>query len=153
MVFEASVRKFLSIFGGAARRKAPASGSWNMDLRSLGGSMTGGRTEPVNLPKGGQNPKKPMRPPPAPDGAAPRTQANGYPAQPRRREEPPPPRPEPPPAHRSIPPEARDTRSPGGPPGGQVRPPAGRAPPTRSREEAGARQPGGGGDPGPPGRE
>jgi len=129
------VRKFLSIFGGAARRKAPASGSWNMDLRSLGGPMTGGRTEPVNLPKGGQNPKKPMRPPPAPDGAAPRAQANGYPAQPRRREEPPPP------AHRPMPAEARDTRSPGSPPGAPVRPPAGRAPPTRSREEVGARQP------------
>src|SRR5262249_23563442 len=113
-----------------------------MDLDSLGGPMTGGRTEAVNLPgpKGGQNPKKPMRPF-APDGVAPRAQANGYPAQPRRREEPmPQPRPEPHPAHRPIPAEARDTRSPGGPPGGPMRPPAGRAPPTRSREEVGARQ-------------
>src|SRR5262245_27270474 len=111
-----------------------------MDLQSLGGPMTAGRTEAVNLPgpKGGQNPKKPMRPP-APDGAAPRTQANGYPAPPRRREElMPQPRPEP--AHRSIPAEARDTRSPGGP-GGPMRAAAGRAPPTRSREEVGARQP------------
>jgi lipopolysaccharide export system ATP-binding protein len=113
-----------------------------MDLQSLGGPMTAGRTEAVNLPgpKGAQNPKKPMRPPPAPDGPAPRAQANGYPAQPRRREEPPP-RPEPPPAHRPIPAEARDTRSPGAPPGAPVRPQAGRAAPTRSREEVGARQP------------
>jgi len=103
--------------------------------------MTGGRTEAVNLPgsKGAQNPKKPMRPPPAPDGPVPRAQSNGYPASPRRREEPP--APEPPQAHRPIPAEARDTRSPGGPPGSQARPPAGRAPGTRSREEVGTRQP------------
>jgi lipopolysaccharide export system ATP-binding protein len=137
------VRKFLSIFGGATRRKAAASERWNMDLQSLGGPMTAGRTEAANLPGQKGGPKKPMRPP-APDGAASHAQANGYPAQPRRREEPAyrsEPRPEPPPAHRPPPAEARETRSPGGPPGGQVRPPSGRAPAPRGREEVGARQP------------
>jgi lipopolysaccharide export system ATP-binding protein len=148
---EASVRKFLSIFGGAARRKAPAAERWNMDLQSLGGPMAAGRGEAVNLPsqKSGQNPKnakQPTRPPPAgPDGAALRAQANGYPAPPRRRDEPMPPprqepRPEPPPAHRPMPTEAREARSPGGraPQGASQ----GRAPSARSREEVGARQSG-----------
>jgi lipopolysaccharide export system ATP-binding protein len=120
-----------------------------MDLQSLGGPMTAGRTEAANLPGQKGGPKKPMRPaPPAPDGATSRAQANGYPTQPRRREEPAyrsEPRPEPPPAHRPPPAEAREMRSPGGPPGGQVRPPQGsphgRAPAPRSREEVGARQP------------
>src|SRR5215470_7902612 len=124
-----------------------------MDLQSLGGPMTAGRNEAVNLPgqKGGpKNAKPPTRPPANPDGAALRTQANGYPA-PRRREEPMPPprqeqRPEPPPAHRPMPAEAREARS----PGGQGRPqqgrapqgaPQGRAPSPRSREEVGGRPP------------
>jgi len=142
------VRKFLSIFGGAVRRKvSPASGFWNIDLRSLGGPITAGRTEAVNLP--GQNPKKSIRPPPPPESAALRAQAPGPPPQPRRRDEPRPaprpeprPEPEPMPAHRPMPAEAREARAPGGAGGAPGRaPPGGRPPAPRSREEAGVRQP------------
>jgi lipopolysaccharide export system ATP-binding protein len=49
--FEAGVRKILSIFGGAMRRKASAvSGFWAIDLPSLGGPITATRTEAINLP-------------------------------------------------------------------------------------------------------
>jgi lipopolysaccharide export system ATP-binding protein len=105
------VRKFLSIFGGSTRRKAsPAPGFGNIDLRSLAGSMTT-RDEAGKL--NGQIPKKPVRPAPVPDGAAPRAHQAG-PNQagylPRRREEPMPESPMP--TRRPIPAEAREARAP-----------------------------------------
>jgi lipopolysaccharide export system ATP-binding protein len=132
------VRKFLSIFGGSARRKAsPPPGLGSIDLRSLAGSMARNEAGKLN----GQVPKKPVRPAPAPDGAAQRSHQAGAP--PRRREEP---MPEPPPmpARRTIPAEARearapDARGPGGAPS-PVRAPGGRGPAPQSRDDGFARQ-------------
>ena len=131
------MRKFLSIFGGSPRRKAsPTPGLGSIDLRSLAGSMARNEAGKLN----GQVPKKPVRPAPAPDGAAQRAHQAGTP--PRRREEP---MPEPPPmpARRTIPAEARearapDARAPGGAPS-PVRAP-GRGPAPQSRDDGFARQ-------------
>ncbi len=127
------MRKFLSIFGGSARRKAsPPPGLGSIDLRSLAGSMARNEAGKLN----GQVPKKPVRPAPAPDGAAQRAHQAGTP--PRRREEP---MPEPPPmpARRTIPAEARDVRAPGGAPS-PARAPGGRGPAPQSRDDGFARQ-------------
>ena len=135
------MRKFLSIFGGSARRKAsPVPGSGNIDLRTLAGSMARDEAGKLN----GQAPKKPLRPAPVPEGAAPRAPQ----AAPRRREEPmqePPPTP-----RRTIPAEARearapdmrapDPRAPGGAPTAPGRAPAGRGQAPQSRDDGFARQ-------------
>ena len=137
------MRKFLSIFGGSARRKVnPAPGHGNIDLRSLAGSMTT-RDEAGKL--NGQTPKRPMRPAPVPEGAAPRAHQAGPP----RRREDPMPEPPPTPARRPAPAEARearaldaralDARAPGGPPA-PARAPAGRGPAPQSRDDGFARQ-------------
>ena len=56
------MRKFLSIFGGRARRrKGSASSFWNIDLSSLGGPITATRTEAVNLPVRKKSPRAPTR--------------------------------------------------------------------------------------------
>jgi len=134
------VRKFLSIFGASERRKAsPAPGPGNIDLRSLAGSMAT-RDEAGKL--NGHSAKKPVRPGPAPDGAAQRTH-QPHQAGPRRREEP-----EPPPpvqTRRAIPAEARearapDARAPGGGSTGPGRASAGRGPAPQSRDDGYARQ-------------
>jgi lipopolysaccharide export system ATP-binding protein len=122
------VGKFLSIFGGAVRRKvSPASGFWNIDLRSLGGPITGGRPETVNLP----GRKAPVRPPPVPDSARPQPTAA---APPRRRDDPP-----------AMPPRtdavAREAHAPDRGVHAPVRPGTGGGPAPRSREDRTVRQP------------
>jgi lipopolysaccharide export system ATP-binding protein len=134
------VRKFLSIFGGSARRKAsPSPGHGSIDLRSLAGSMARDEAGKLN----GQTPKKPLRPAPPPDGAGQRVHQAGAP--PRRREEPMP-ESSPMPVRRTVPAEARapearvpESRSPGGTPS-PVRAPGGRGPAPQSRDDGSARQ-------------
>jgi lipopolysaccharide export system ATP-binding protein len=126
------VRKFLSIFGGSARRKAgPVPGFGNIDLRTLAGSMARDEAGKLN----GQTPKRPARPSPGGEAAAPRGHQAGPP--PRRREES---MPEPPPAQarRSIPAEVREARAPGG--GPPARAPAGRGQAPQGRDDGFARQ-------------
>jgi lipopolysaccharide export system ATP-binding protein len=135
------VRKFLSIFGGSARRKAsPVPGFGNIDLRTLAGSMVRDEAGKLN----GQTPKRPIRPAPVPEGAAPRAPQ----AAPRWREEhmqEPPPMP-----RRTIPAEARearapdmrvpDPRAPGGAPAAPGRAPTGRGQAPQGRDDGFARQ-------------
>jgi lipopolysaccharide export system ATP-binding protein len=52
------VRKILSIFGAARRSGRPASGFWNIDLKSLGGRIMV-RSEAVNLPGKKKQPRVP----------------------------------------------------------------------------------------------
>jgi lipopolysaccharide export system ATP-binding protein len=138
------VRKFLSIFGGSARRKAsPVPAHGTIDLRTLAGSMVRDEAGKLN----GQTPKRPTRPAPVPEGAMPRGQPS---PPPRRREEA---MQEPPPvqqARRPIPAEPRearspemrapDTRAPGGAPGGPARAPTGRGQAPQGRDDGFARQ-------------
>jgi lipopolysaccharide export system ATP-binding protein len=66
------------------RKVGPASGFWNIDLRSLGGKITAARPEAVNLPSR----KPPARPSPVPDDVAARPHPTAA-APPRRRDDPP----------------------------------------------------------------
>jgi lipopolysaccharide export system ATP-binding protein len=138
--FGASVRKFLSIFGGRPRRKGSASSFWNIDLTSLGGPITATRTEAVNLPTRKKSPRAPVRKlgrvkdtePARAEAAKARVEAG----QPRRREEAAQahPRVEPTPA-------PRPAHSFDGPGGAQARPALGQMPAPRSRHDAAAPQP------------